>query len=131
MKKRELFLYVLFGVFTSFLNVLLFYLLSIFIDYKLANIITLIIVKITAYLLNKKYVFKSKCRNKIELFKEVCRFIIWRGFSLLIDYFGLIILFEIFKIDKNISKVVIVFLVIAINYITGKMFVFKKSGAEE
>lgn len=125
MKKRELFLYILFGIFTSFLNVLLFYFLSMFLDYKLANIITLIIVKVTAYLLNKKYVFKSKCRDKNELFKEIFRFVIWRGFSLLIDYFGLIILFEIFKIDKNISKVVIVFLVIVINYITGKMFVFK------
>lgn len=124
---KETILYSIVGIITSILNILLFYILIIInIDYKIANIITLVIVKITAYVLNKNIVFKSKCSNKYDLIKEFIRFIIYRGLTLLIDYFGLIIFIDIFNINKLLSKIIIVIIVIIINYITGKKYVFKK-----
>lgn len=124
--KKQLCLYIIFGVITSILNIVCFILLTnIGLEYKISNLITLIIVKITAYICNKKYVFKSKCNSIKELIKEFCGFVLWRGITLLVDYFGLIILTETTNFDKKISKIIITVLVIVINYITGEKYVFK------
>ncbi len=124
---REFILYGIFGIITSLLNVGLFYiLLKVGLEYALANLLNLIIVKVIAYILNKNYVFKSKCNNIRELIFEFMRFIFYRGITLLVDYFGLIILVECFFVDKMIAKVMITIIVIIINYFTGKKYVFKK-----
>jgi putative flippase GtrA len=124
--KKEVRLYAIFGVLTSVLNVALFWVLcQIGLVYFVANLITLIIVKLTAYICNKNFVFKSKCNNFSELSKEFGRFVIWRGLTMLLDYFGLIFLVEALGCDKTISKIFVTILVIAINYITGKNRVFK------
>lgn len=123
---KEILLYITFGIITTILNILLFYILCKFgLKYFIANLITLIVVKIVAYICNKNFVFKSKCRNIIELIKEFIRFIIFRGLTLLIDYFGLIFLVEVLSFNKMPSKVFITILVVIINYITGKKHVFK------
>lgn len=124
--KKQIILYIIFGIITSTLNILFFYILiSLKINYQIANLITLIIVKIITYICNKKIVFKSKCNSIKELIIEFLKFIFWRGFTLIIDYFGLIILVEIFKINKVISKIVITTTVIIVNYITSKLIFLK------
>ena len=124
---KETLLYSLFGLLTSVLNVLLFRIfLWLGVEYKISNLITLIVVKITAYICNKNFVFKSRCGNFWELCKEVWRFIVARGATMLIDYFGLIILVEVFAEPKLISKVFVTVFVIVINYIVGKKHVFKQ-----
>ena len=132
---KETILYGIFGVATSVLNILLFRVLIIAnVEYKIANLITLIVVKLAAYLCNKNFVFHSKCANFWELIKEFFRFLIARGATALIDYFGLIILVEAFDLNKTISKIFITVLVIIINYFVGKKHVFKsvkKSRIEE
>lgn len=123
---REIILYGVFGVGTSALNIVLFkFLLNLNVEYKTANLITLITVKLAAYICNKNFVFCSKCANLIELIKEFMRFVIARGATALIDYFGLILLVEIFHANKLVSKVFITVLVIVINYFVGKSHVFK------
>lgn len=130
---RETILYGVFGVGTSVLNVVLFRILISVMDYKVANLITLIVVKLAAYLCNKNIVFQSKCANFLELVKEFIRFVIARGATALIDYFGLILLVEVFNANKMISKIFITVLVIVINYFVGKKHVFKaaKNKSEE
>ena len=129
---RETILYGVFGVATSVLNVILFQaLLAIHMEYKIANLITLIVVKLAAYLCNKNFVFCSKCANFLELVKEFIRFLIARGATALIDYFGLILLVEVFDANKTISKVFITVLVIVINYFVGKKHVFKSAKTKE
>lgn len=124
---KETVLYGIFGVGTSILNILLFRLLLVFkVEYKTANLITIIVVKLAAYICNKNFVFKSKCANIWELSKEFIRFLFARGATALIDYFGLILLVEILGANKTISKIFVTMLVIIINYFTGKAHVFKK-----
>lgn len=123
---KETMLYAVFGVLTSVLNVVMFKLLLMTsLSYKIANLITLIVVKITAYICNKNIVFKSKCANMIELLKEIGRFIIARGATMLIDYFGLIIMVDLINLPKVPSKIFITVFVIVINYVIGKKHVFK------
>lgn len=123
---KETILYAVFGVLTSVLNIVLFdLLLKCQLDYKVANLVTLVVVKIVAYICNKNFVFHSKCKNMIELLKEIGRFIFARGVTMLIDYFGLIIMVDIFALSKLPSKVFVTVLVIVLNYILGKKHVFK------
>ena len=123
---KETKLYTIFGVLTSIQNVVMFdVLLRLGMAYRPANIITLITVKLTAYLCNKNFVFKSHCANFIELLKEFGRFVFWRGATMLLDYFGLIFLVEIVNMPKVIGKIIMTVFVIAVNYVTGKRHVFK------
>lgn len=129
---RETILYGIFGVLTSLLNYFLFKaLLGLGMDYRLGNLITLIVVKLAAYICNKNFVFKSHCESFLELCKEVLRFVFARGATALIDYFGLILLVELFRFDKLYSKIFVTVLVIVINYVVGKKHVFKAAKHRE
>lgn len=122
---KETVLYGIFGVGTSVLNIVLFRLLICFLDYRPANLITLVTVKLAAYVCNKNFVFKSRCADLGELLKEFIRFVIARGTTALIDYFGLILLVEVFEANKLLSKIFITVTVIIINFFVGKKHVFK------
>ena len=123
---KETMLYAIFGVLTSVLNVVMFHVLVLLsVEYRIANIITLITVKLAAYLCNKKFVFKSKCQNLWELVKEFARFVFWRGATMILDYVGLIFLVEVVHMEKLYGKIIVTVLVIVINYFTGKKHVFK------
>lgn len=125
---RETILYGIVGVGTSVLNVTLFQLLLFFqMNYKIANFITLIIVKLAAYICNKNLVFQSKCNSWLELGAEFGRFVIFRGATMILDYVGLIVLVDFLHIDKLIGKCIVTVLVIIINYFTGKSHVFKNT----
>ncbi len=118
---QELSLYILWGIITSGLNIGLFALLQLIIsNYKIANIITLIVVKIIAYFCNKYFVFKVKEKSIKEFFK----YVLARLFTLIMDYIGLIVLIDYICISKILSKIIIVFLVVIINYIFSKYYVF-------
>ena len=125
---KETILYTVFGILTSVLNVLLFQiLLFLNFEYKVSNLISLVVVKITAYICNKNFVFTSKCPNLVSLYKEILRFIIARGSTMLIDFFGLIIMVDFINFSKLPSKIFITILVVVLNYIIGKKHVFKNS----
>lgn len=119
--------YVICGIITSVFHVLFFWLLCRLIKYKIANIIAILTTKVLVYFCHKKFVYKSKCKDKKELGKEIVRFIITRGFTFLIDFFGLILLVDVFKFNKVIGKIIVLIIVVIINYILGKEFVYKKT----
>ena len=129
---KETILYTIFGVATSVLNVAMFHGLDLLgMEYKLANLITLITVKLAAYICNKNFVFKSKCNNFLELVMEFGRFVFWRGATMILDYVGLIFLVEIVHMKKLYGKIIVTVFVIALNYVTGKKHVFKNQVKEE
>jgi len=126
-KHKEFINYGFWGGVTTLLHILLFWIfIKIGIKYYIANIITLITIKTIAYIVNKIFVFKSKCKNKKELLKEIIKYIFSRLFTMVIDYFGLILLVEVFNINELIGKIIILILVIIINYILCKKYVYKK-----
>lgn len=128
---KEIIMYIIFGAVTTISNILIYStLLLINVEYKLANFIAIIISIMIAYVMNKKFVFCSKCSNLKELFKEMYLFIYARGVTFLIDYFGLIFMIEVIKSPNIISKCFITVLVIVLNYIFSKLFVFKKKEGE-
>lgn len=125
--KNEIMRYTIAGGVITVANAVCYYLLLYLgLIYTAANIISIIFSKVVGYLLNKFWVYKTKTIGWQETFFELCRFIMARGFTGIFDFFGLIFLIEIVGIDKKISKIIIILLVIFLNYILGKKTVFLK-----
>lgn len=127
---KETMTYVLWGLTTTLINVFLYTMFCDIMDYKIANLIAIVIAKVYAYFVNKFLVFHHKCSDWKELFREICTFVITRGFSGIVDYFGVLVMVELFNINKNFSKYSVAFFVIVLNYVFGKLVVFKKKKKE-
>lgn len=126
MKIKEIILYIIFGTLTTIINFLSFYLfLEITGKYTIATSIAYLISIIFAFITNKTHVFKNNSNSKKEVFKQLYKFIICRGFTYLLDLLGMIFLIEIMLVGEINSKILINILVIAINYIFSKLFIFK------
>lgn len=126
---REFITYGIFGVMTTLVNILVFQLLwkEMGIIYGIANIIAVLAAKVFAYLTNKCFVFRSHCANIRELLMEIIRYIFARGFTGLIDIFGMLFAVEILMADEMIAKYIIQVIVIVLNYIFGKRLVFREN----
>ena len=130
-KHNEFISYGFWGGVTTLLNLLLYWgLIKLGLDYTISNIITLIAIKTLCYFVNKIFVFKTKCKNKKELSKEVIKYILSRIFTMALDYFGVVLLVEVFKADKIISKAVILVVVVLVNYFLCKKYVYKDKNGE-
>lgn len=99
--------------------------LAIGVEYIYGNLIAILLSKAYAYLVNKQFVFRSKREDKAGLFREMVAFVCARGFTGLIDYFGLIIMVEAFDLPVTWSKYALTVLVIVLNYILSDSVVFK------
>ena len=128
---RETISYLFWGIATSVLNVGLFsFLDSQGVNYKVANIIAIIVTKLAAYFTSKFFVFHSHCPNMNALIKEIAAFIGARGFTMVVDYFGLIVLVDLLGFNKTLSKLIMTFFVVVLNYFFSKVAVFKDAYKE-
>lgn len=119
---KELFLYGIFGVLTTIINIVTFKIFQIFIrSYELCNVLAWFISVLFAFITNKKFVFNSKSNDK----KELISFFISRIISLLVELVLLKVFIEVFYIDVFISKIIVNIIVIILNFISSKIIVFK------
>lgn len=127
--KKEIILYLIFGVLTTVVSLLTYYICTITflnpnnaIEIQIANIISWITCVTFAFFTNRKYVFESK----EDIKKEGIKFYISRLSALLIDVVMIFIFVSLLKINDKIIKLVNQVIIIIFNYIASKLFVFKK-----
>ncbi|MCI9287823.1 MAG: GtrA family protein [Clostridia bacterium] len=124
---RETILYTIFGILTFFVGIIVYQVFLYFgVDYKISNLFSLILGKLFAYVMNKFFVFRCRQDNFNAFLKEFMSFVFARGLTALVDYFGVIVMVEIFGMDKLLSKYLFQIIVIFMNYFFGKQMVFKK-----
>ena len=121
-------LYVIFGILTTIVNLISYYFFSniMSINYLISNMISWIISVLFAYITNKFYVFNSKDKSKDIIIKEFIKFVNCRLTSGIIEMILLFLLVDIIKVNDVISKLVIGVIVVILNFIFSKLFVFKK-----
>ena len=125
-KNKEIIKYLIFGILTTLVNILCFYILDkLNVDIYINNTISWIVSVIFAFITNKLYVFESKSLDIKIIFKEGTSFLGARIFSYFVDMGTIYLLFDGLRINKLISKIVSNIIVIIINYIFSK-FIFKK-----
>ena len=130
LKYKEIINYLFFGILTTIISLLTYYILILTIldpnnpiELQISNTISWIISVTFAYITNKKYVFNSKSK-KIK--QEIITFYSSRLSTLLIDMILMFIFVTVLKLNDKIIKVFTTIIIIMLNYILSKIFVFKK-----
>ena len=125
---KELVLYGICGALSTVLDIGIFWLLAnLFnVQYLVANAIAWILAVIFSFLTNKYYVFESKSFKKDVWIREATEFFGARGMACFIDMGGMYLQVSIFEVNKNYAKLIVTIVVIIINYILSKYWIFKK-----
>lgn len=130
-KYEEIINYLIIGVLTTIISLITYYICvyTVFnpdnaILLQCANIISWIVSVTFAYITNRKIVFKSKDPN---IKKEGLKFYGARIITLLLDMLFMFITVTIIGLNDKIMKLVANVLVIILNYIISKLFVFIKN----
>ncbi|WP_195953943.1 GtrA family protein [Clostridium saudiense] len=125
---KETISYVIFGILTTIVNLISYYFFSniININYLISNTISWIISVVFAYITNKFYVFNSKDKRKDVMVKEFIKFVNCRLTSGVIEILLLFLLVDMMKVNDIISKLAIGGIVVVLNFIFSKIFVFQK-----
>lgn len=136
---RETISYLIFGVLTTAVNYLVFWLIiePFGDDAALwANVVAFVAALIFSYVTNKLFVFESKSWNWEVLKKELPSFVGARILSFLFDETGLLVCvkwlqvgrFQLFGISGlMIAKLFLSVVVVIVNYVLSKFFIFKPS----
>ena len=140
---RETVLYIIFGVATTVVNYVVFYLL-----YNVlwsqsrsleANAAAFVAAVIFAFVVNKLFVFESKSWSMVTLKREIPSFLAARIGSFGIEEAGLFLCEKVLKLGGviaitlggvaldwiTVAKVALAFVVVALNYVFCKLFIFK------
>jgi len=107
-EKETIFKYLIFGALTIAFNFMTFISMNIFMDYWIANMVSIVATKFFAFYTNKTFVFKSKSPDLLSLVKEFLRFVVARGFTGLVDFFGLFFMVSFLMMNENVSKIILI-----------------------
>ena len=124
---REIKMYLIFGILTTLVNWITYFVLvnAFNIEENISNIMSIIISILFAYFTNTYIVFRTKRNNIKERITEFFKFILGRSFTMVFEAVGFFLMFDILGITDIISKPLITFLVIIMNYFISKYFAFK------
>ena len=124
---KETILYVIFGILTTIVNLIAYYLFSniININYLISNAIAWIISVVFAYITNKFFVFNSSDINKDVIIEEFIKFMNCRLISGLSEVVLLFLFVDLLLMNDIVAKLIIGVLVALINFIFSKVFIFK------
>lgn len=126
---KEPILYVIFGGFTTVVNLVSYAIFTrlMHIDDFVAIFLSWVLAVFFAYITNKIWVFESKNTEAKQLFKEIVSFASARVATLGLEYVIMFIGVDMIHINDMIVKIFAQVLVIVANYVFSKLFIFKKS----
>ena len=81
--------YIFFGGCTTLVNLVCFFVLrKCNVELTIANVISIIVAIIFAYIVNSKYVFQDKCETLVDHIRPFCKFISARLLTMVIEVGG-------------------------------------------
>ena len=129
-KYKEIVNYVIAGGVTTLVSLGTYYLLTNLLlnpkdvfQLQISNVVSWIVSVATAYIINRIFVFRSENSN---IFKEISMFYIARIGTLIIDMLSMFILVNIIGLNDKISKIIVQFIIMILNYVFSKFLIFKK-----
>lgn len=127
-KYEEIINYIVVGGITTVISILSYFLIRTILksdtslNVQISTVFSWVVAVTFAYFANRIFVFKSNNSKKIESVK----FITSRIMSLLIEMLVMLILTAVLKINDKIAKILVQFIIVVLNYLFSKIFVFKK-----
>ena len=126
---KEIINYLIFGVLATGVNFISYFIFArvFHIDEVISSGLSWLCSVIFAYTTNKIFVFDSKTKGKKALLKECASFFAARVLSgILCDVGTFALMVKVLHINDVISKIVTQVMVVIVNYVFSKFFVFKK-----
>lgn len=124
-KYKEVIDYIIVGALTTFVSIASYWVLRLIINnYMINTIISWICAVLFAYFANRKYVFRSKSDKILDEFSKFvgCR-ILTLGMEIVLMY----VFVSLFKINDMIAKIILQVIILILNYVFSKFFVFVKT----
>ena len=118
--------YIIFGGCTTLVNLVCFYIFwnICHVNLNIANVISIVVAIIFAYVVNSKYVFQDKCETLKDHIQPFGKFVSARLLTMVIEVGGVWLLVEVMGMNGMVGKFCTQFIVLALNYIFSKFFVF-------
>lgn len=126
MSRKQLILYGIFGILTTVINIGAFLILSQFCYYLLANVLAWVLAVLFAFFTNKYFVFSSKSFHPSVCLREMWEFFLARLSTGVVDFTGMYLSISILRMDACMAKVSVNVLVIVLNYLLSKYWIFRK-----
>jgi putative flippase GtrA len=125
--------YLVTGIFTTLISFGSFGLLIAFtaISPHTANIISVILAVIFAYFANKTIVFQIEYSGIMTLVLEMLRFFVSRAAAMVLEIAGVYIFLELLGLEALLAKAWISLLVIVLNYLAFRYYVFRQKQQPE
>lgn len=127
-KHKEIISYLVFGVATTIVNIVIFFICKdlLGIDYKISNAIGWFLSVLFAFFTNKYFVFSSNHADVRSFIVEMLLFYWYRVLSFVVDMALMVLMIEFMHISDFWAKMVTQVAVIILNYFFSKFLIFKK-----
>ena len=124
-KYKEIIMYLIFGILTTVVNIVVYFIASnvLNINYLISNATAWFLSVLFAYVTNKLYVFEISSK---EFIKEIVAFFSSRLATGILDMFLMWLFVTVASLNDVVVKIFVNILVIIMNYIFSKLFVFRK-----
>ena len=111
--------YIFFGGCTTMVNLVSFFILrNLKVELNIANIISIILAILFAYVVNSKYVFQDKCETLKDHVQPFCKFVSARLVTMVIEVGGVWLLVSVMGLNDMIGKFLTQFIVLILNYVS-------------
>ncbi len=135
-KYKEIIMYLIFGVATTLVNFVVYtiFVEALRVEMTVSNAVAWVVAVAFAFVTNKLFVFESKKAGVLHVLKEAVTFVGSRVISGAVEILLPTLLFKIgfdfdlFGIKGFAAKAAVSVIVIVLNYIFSKLFVFRKRG---
>ena len=125
---REVISYLIFVVLTTLVNWVVYAaMVKVHIDYRIATAVAWAVSVLFAFIVNKIFVFQSYNMRPAFVMKEITSFVACRAVSGVMEMVFMIVMVSWIHMDEYISKIAVSVIVVIVNYVFSKLFIFRKS----
>ncbi len=127
-KHKEKLLYLFFGGLTTVTSLVTFWFVNrvVMANEHIANVASWILAVLFAFLTNRAWVFNAKTNGKAAFFKQLFGFYGGRLLTFGIEELLLLIFITWLHFDSMLVKIAAQIVVLILNYVVSKLFVFRK-----
>lgn len=126
-KYKDLLLYAIFGVLTTAVNVVAYWVFShlVGVGTVASSIIAWFAAVLFAYVTNRRWVFHSEAEGASAIMREAVAFFASRLATGVVDWVGMFLLVDVMQLPDVMVKFALNVLVIILNYVASKLIVFR------
>lgn len=127
-KYKSIILYLVFGVLTTIINIVVYYVCSNILEMStiMSNVVAWLLSVLFAYITNRKWVFESQVKTKEDIIKEMSSFFWCRLATGILDIVIMYITVDLLFMNGMFMKCLSNVIVIVVNYIASKLIIFRQ-----